>query len=129
MVYRTIRNLTVAGLSTTFFLGMAAAQTPPPGTSAEDAAKAAEVCTSTHTGGQLAAVLCEPGLDQAIWAAAGHAACTGHALCAAWIYDEASKMPDPMPDRFEGLSQENVTSAVAVWAEEDHLLVTIARAE
>lgn len=94
-----------------------------------DAARAAEACTWSHTGGQLAGVLCEPGLEQTVWAAAGGAACAGHQLCAAWVYEDPTALPDPMPDRFEGLTQANVTSAVAVWVEEDDYLIVIAPAD
>lgn len=92
----------------------------------EAAARATETCTWSHGGGQLAAALCQPGLAPEIWAAAGRAACDGHDLCAAWIYDDAAAQPDPVPGSFDGLTQDNVTSALAVWVHEDAMLVTIA---
>ena len=104
--------------------GPLAAQTEPD-TAAEDA-RAAEACTWSHGGGQLASALCEPGLDPAVWAAAGRAACDGQDLCAAWIYDDPAARPDPMPDSFDKLTQQNVTSALAVWVHEDDMLITIA---
>jgi hypothetical protein len=125
----TIRTTLRPGLAAMLLLhmvgiGPAYAEAPD-----EAAARAAEACTWSHTGGQLAAVLCEPGLEQAVWAAAGRAACTGQALCGAWIYDDPGALPDPMPASFEGLTQANVTSAVAVWVAEGKYLVIIAPAD
>lgn len=123
-------RMTRPGLLTIALLALSAAplaaQTAPEATP-EDA-RAAEVCEWSHTGGQLATALCEPGLEQEIWAAAGRAACAGHALCAAWIYDDPAALPDPMPDTFDGLTQQDVTSALAVWVQEDDMLITIAPA-
>lgn len=91
----------------------------------EAAARAAEACRWSHGGGQLAVVSCVAGLDDAVLAAAGRAACSGHALCAAWIYDDPSSMPVTVPTRFEDLSQANVTGAIGVWVEEDSMLIRI----
>ena len=104
-----------------------AAQTAPEAAT-ESETRAALSCTWSHGGGQLASALCNPGLAPEVWAAAGRAACAGHTLCAAWIYDDAAARPDPIPETFEELTQTNVTGALAVWVHEDDLLVTIAPA-
>lgn len=128
MTHRTTRPGLLAAALAALCAGPLAAQDAPADTAADDA-RAAEACTWSHGGGQLASALCEPGLEPAVWAAAGRAACEGHALCAAWIYDDADARPDPIPESFDDLTQANVTSALAVWVHEDDLLVTIAPAE
>lgn len=125
MIHSTIRP----GLAAAVLLGMVGAGPVFAETTDEDAARAAEACTWSHAGGQLAVMLCEPGLEQAVWAAGGRQACTGYALCAAWIYDDPAALPDPVPDSFDGLTQANVTSAVAVWVEEGEYLIVIAAAD
>ena len=129
MIHRTIRPGLLVPALLALCAAPLAAQTAADLAPTPEDLRASEVCEWSHTGGQLAAVLCQPGQDQAVWAAAGRGACAGHALCAAWIYEDPAALPDPMPDTFEGLTQQNVTSAVAVWSEEDALLITIAPAD
>jgi hypothetical protein len=118
----TLSKRSVAGLAVAL---AAMAATPSRGQDSAEAARAAEACSWSHGGGQLAAVLCEPGLSEDILAAAGRAACSGHALCAAWIYDDVAHMPAPIPSRFEDLAQANITGAIGVWVAEDEMLIQI----
>lgn len=92
---------------------------------ADAAGRAAEICRGEHGGGQLALVLCEAGADMHVWAEAGRAACGDHALCAAFVYDDPTRLPDPVPDAFDDLTEADVTAARAIWVHEDQNLILI----
>ena len=57
------------------------------------------LCETKGSNGMVALVLCPPGLDQSAWKDAGVAACDTRAPCGAWIWEDASAMPETAPER------------------------------
>lgn len=125
MVTSRSRRAVLGLLGASSLLLNSTAHAQPTAADEEAALRAAESCTWQHPGGQLATVLCTEGLEQVVWVAAGKAACADHTLCAAWIYQTSEGMPNPVPMTFDGLTQQNVISAVAVWIAESSNLVLI----
>jgi hypothetical protein len=85
-------------------------------------------CETRGTNGMVTAVLCPPGLDQAAWQQAGVAACDGRKPCGAWIWESEADIPQDVPDSHDKLKPEQITSAVAIWVNENDQLITMEKA-
>ncbi len=70
-------------------------------------------------------VICPEGLDQTGWQEAGAKACGSLMPCAAWIWTDPEVAPKTAPSTPTMFSQEQLTSAVAIWVNEKKQLITI----
>jgi hypothetical protein len=73
----------------------------------------------------VAVVICPPGLKQSDWRDAGVEACGTRKPCGAWIWDDAEKAPDKAPPAHDKLAKDQITSAVAIWINEQSKLITL----
>ena len=89
------------------------------------AQEAAGACTIKAQSATIALVICPEGLDQIALAEAGKAACGETRPCGAWFWTDAAKAPETAPDNHDGLNQEQVTSSLGVWVNEDQQLISI----
>ena len=83
------------------------------------------LCETKGSNGMVALVLCPPGLDQSAWKDAGVAACDTRAPCGAWIWEDASAMPETAPERHDQLMPEEVRAAKAIWVNEKSELMVL----
>lgn len=58
---------------------------------------------------------------------AGVDACFGKAPCIAWIWDDAANAPEKAPPLSDGLTPEQVQSAVAIWVNDAGQMMTISK--
>lgn len=89
------------------------------------APKTAGACTIKAQSATIALLICPEGLDQLALAEAGKAACGETRPCGAWFWTDAAKAPETAPDNHDGLNQEQVTSSLGVWVNEDQQLISI----
>lgn len=66
-----------------------------------------------------------PTTDEAALAQVGRAACSDTEICGTWIWKQRDDMPQKAPENHDGLTQDEVTSATAVWSQETEQLITI----
>lgn len=88
---------------------------------------AAPVCEHKGTNGMVTMLLCPEGLELEKLANEGKAACDGRMPCGAWIWTDASFIPEEAPDAHDKLSQESVQNALAIWVNEDQKIITLER--
>ena len=93
---------------------------------ADDAAGQCKVADRSEI---IAILICDAGLSEAALSAAGKTACEGHRPCGVWFYDDAAAMPKKAPQNHDGLTQDQVTRALAVWDNDREVLVSISRVE
>ena len=85
-------------------------------------------CRTKDTSDQVALVLCSANTDQAALKAAGEAACKGKQVCNAWIWDDASKLPDKAPAVDKDLPKSAAGAARAVWIHDAQHLMELRKA-
>lgn len=83
------------------------------------------LCEPKGSNGMVTLVLCPAGLDQTAWKDAGVAACDERMPCGAWIYEDATAMPETAPERHDLLKPEEVRAAKAIWINERSELMVL----
>jgi hypothetical protein len=89
--------------------------------------KPAEECTVKSRSDAVVLLLCPPQADAELWRMAGEAACSTRAACNAWIWDDATKVPDKAPATDAELPKQRTAAAVAVWVNDSKSLMTLKR--
>lgn len=84
-------------------------------------------CRVTSESNWIRLIYCPEGLEDAVYAMAGRAACGNKIACGAWIWTDVSDMPEAAPENHDGLNEAQVTSAVGVWDAENEQLIRITR--
>ncbi|WP_135504602.1 hypothetical protein [Roseovarius aestuariivivens] len=87
----------------------------------------APVCELKGTNGMVTMLLCPEGLQPETLAQEGKAACDGRKPCGAWVWTDASAIPEEAPDAHDKLPKASVQQALAIWMNEAEQLISLAK--
>lgn len=82
-------------------------------------------CEMKGHNGMVTFVLCPEVLSSEDFRNEGIVACEGRMPCGAWFWTDAALVAEDVPDSHDKLSQEQVTSAAAIWVNETERLVVL----
>lgn len=85
----------------------------------------AGLCEQKTASTIISIVICPEGLTLEQLAGAGKAFCDGRMPCGAWIWSDPASAPEEAPENHDGLTKEEVTSAVGVWVAEQSQFISI----
>lgn len=91
------------------------------------AAQPGSGCKVLTNNGDVAVVLCPPGVGQEQWQRAGSAACGNVKSCSAWIWDDVKKAPLSAPSQATDIAQKDMLNSVAIWDNAEQRLIMIER--
>ena len=84
-------------------------------------------CSVRDQKGNVAIVVCRPGLAKEQWRAAGVAACLHVKPCSAWIWDDPKKAPKSAPPAANLIPQADILTTVAIWDNDTNRLLMISK--
>lgn len=93
---------------------------------AQDEPTGENLCEARDSSAVISVALCPEGLTKEDLSAAGTAICDKRLPCGVWFWTDEANMPSEAPDNHDGLTQEQITSALAVWVAEKNSLISIA---
>ena len=89
------------------------------------AAQDAELCEERDSSEFISVALCPEGISQEDLGKSGKEICGERLPCGVWFWTDPNDMPAKAPDNHDGLTQEQITSAIAVWVGEKDMLISI----
>ena len=92
---------------------------------AGETAQAVSLCEKKDGNKVIAIALCPTGLSHAELIDEGTAICYGRVPCGVWFWTDEANMPETAPQNHDGLTKEQITSALAVWVAEKGSLIEI----
>ena len=82
-------------------------------------------CEEKASSQYISIALCPEDVTGVQLGASGAIICGQRLPCGVWFWTDATDMPEEAPDNHNGLTQDQITSALAVWVQEQGLLITI----
>jgi len=92
----------------------------------DDAGKTCEATSSTEF---ISIALCPEGMTEEELKVAGTEICDNRLPCGVWFWTNPDDMPEEAPENHDGLTQPQVTSALAVWVGEKGMIIKIEKLE
>lgn len=86
-----------------------------------------EGCSIKDRSDVVVIMICEPGLGEEVWRAAGRAACGANPFCNVWIWDHADKAPATAPEIDKDLDRARTAIASAVWVNDSESLIIVSK--
>lgn len=83
------------------------------------------LCEAQDSSTFISVALCPEGISQEGMGKSGMEICGERLPCGVWFWTDQDKMPDKAPVNHDGLTQEQITSAIAVWVGEENVLISI----